>query len=275
MTQVTDPTTPTAVSETDLAAEVQRVLEGSPEPLTLSKIRAALPTRLRSVSLETLAEVLRRQVAANVLVSYPKYRSQQDRFWDRPMPVHLAQLLRQALEEGPLAWSELRRKLPDYAKTQAESVLEERVVQGLLYRHPPASSRGGVRFGLQRPDPKEYLRAELTGVFERLQRLGFSQVQLREGALDLLHEEEWASPLAQTAEPAGTTAGTSEPRPQGAAALDAEQPVGVTSHAAHEPPPAGFAQPHHAGRNARRRAPELKRQSARQLSGRERCATTR
>jgi hypothetical protein len=205
MTQVTDPTqapaqgpsTPAqAPSDTDLAAEVQRVLQASSEPLTLSKIRASLPARLRSLSLEALADVLRRQVAANVLIQYPKYRSQQDRFWDRPMTVHIASLLREALEELPLAWSELRRKLPDYAKTQAESVLEEQVTQGVLHRHPPASSRGGQRFGVQPPEAREYLRAELTVVFARLEKLGFSQAQLREGAMDLLQQDEWATPPA-------------------------------------------------------------------------------
>ena len=42
---------------------------------------------------------------------------------------------------------ELRRKLPDYAKTQAEAILEEEVNQGRIYRHPPANSRSGPRFG--------------------------------------------------------------------------------------------------------------------------------
>ena len=48
MTQVTDPTSTSTQppSDTDLAAEVQRVLEGSSEPLTLSKIRSSLPARL-------------------------------------------------------------------------------------------------------------------------------------------------------------------------------------------------------------------------------------
>jgi hypothetical protein len=200
MTQVTDPTStsPQTSSDSDLAAEVQRVLEASSEPLTLSKIRSSLPTRLRSISLEALAEVLRRQVAANVLIQYPKYRSQQDRFWDRPMPVHIAALLRQALEEIPLAWSELRRKLPDYAKAQAESVLEEQVARALLYRHPPASSRGGQRYGARPPETREYLRTELTAVFARLEKLGFTPAQLREGAMELLQEEEWATPPASS-----------------------------------------------------------------------------
>ena len=198
MTQVTDPTStsPQVSSDSDLAAEVQRVLEASSEPLTLSKIRSSLPARLRSLSLEALAEVLRRQVAANVLIPYPKYRSQQDRFWDRPMPVHIAGLLRQALEEIPLALSELRRKLPDYAKGQAESVLEEQVARGLLHRHPPATSRGGQRFGARPPEAREYLRGELTAVFSRLEKLGFTPGQLREGVELLLQEEEWATPPA-------------------------------------------------------------------------------
>jgi hypothetical protein len=210
MTPATDQNPSQTLSETDLGAEVQRVLGASPEPLTLSKIRSSLPARLRSVELEPLAEVLRRQVAANVLVQYPKYRSQQDRFWDRPMPVHVAYLLRLTLEETPLAWSELRRKLPDYAKAPAEAVLEDQVTQGLLHRHPPTSSRSGARFGVQRPDAREYLRAELTAAFSRLEKLGFSQAQLREGALELLHEEEWATPPGRT--PEQTPAGSEQPR---------------------------------------------------------------
>src|SRR5262245_6094037 len=111
MTEVIDQEPREAPADTDLVAAIQRVLAASPEPLTLSKIRAALPTSFRRIGLEELAEALRRQVAANVLQQYPKYRSQQDRFWDRPMPLHVASLLTAALAEGPLAWPQLRRKL--------------------------------------------------------------------------------------------------------------------------------------------------------------------
>jgi len=243
MTQVTDPTSTSTQppSDTDLAAEVQRVLEGSSEPLTLSKIRSSLPARLRSVTLEALAEVLRRQVAANVLLQYPKYRSQQDRFWDRPMNVHVAYLLRQTLEEAPLAWSELRRKLPDYAKVTAEAVLEEQVAQGLLHRHPPASSRSGPRYGVQRPEAREYLRGELTGAFARLEKLGFSQAQLRESAMELLQEEEWATPPA-------APASAGEMSPESAASASAQP-------AAEHPGHPLFEGPHQPGTPAGQSAP--------------------
>ena len=59
--------------------------------IVLRKIRAAIASNLEAV--------LHRQVAAQVLHQYPKYRSQQDRFWHQPMPIHLAALLRAALEE--------------------------------------------------------------------------------------------------------------------------------------------------------------------------------
>ena len=179
-------------SDTDLMAAVRRVLEASPEPLTLSKIRSALPASFRSLSLEALAEALQRQVAANVLVQYPKYRSPQDRFWDRPMRVHVAYLLQTALTEQPLATSELRRKLPDYAKSQADAILEEEVAQGRIHRHPPTSSRSGPRFGVAPPDPRSFLSTELSTLFGRLEKLGFTQSQLREAAMDLLRDEEWA-----------------------------------------------------------------------------------
>ncbi len=191
MTQVADQRPSEAGVETDLVAAVRRVLQDSSEPLTLSKIRALLPAAHRGISLEDLAESLRRQVAANVLVQYPKYRSQQDRFWDRPMPVHVACLLRTTLEESPLAWSELRRKLPAYALTHAETVLQEQLAQGLLHRHPRVSSRGKERFGAAPPDPRDYLRDELGILFGRLEQLGFTRSQLRAGALELLHDEEW------------------------------------------------------------------------------------
>jgi hypothetical protein len=192
MTQLAEQTVAPPTSEPDLVAAVRRVLESSPEPLTLSKIRSALPANFRSLSLEALAEALQRQVAANLLVQYPRYRSPQDRFWDRPMRVHIAYLLQTALREQPLAVSELRRKLPDYAKTQAEEVLQEEVAQARIHRHPPTTSRSGPRFGVEPPDPREFLRGELSLLFGRLGRLGFSEAQLRQAALEILHDEEWA-----------------------------------------------------------------------------------
>jgi hypothetical protein len=192
MTQVIDPTPPATPPETDLVAEVQRVLANSREPLTLSKIRAALRGPFRATGPDDLAECLRRQVAANVVIAYPRYRSQQDRFWDRPMSVHIADLLREVLEGGPLAWSEVRRKLPAYAQGQAEAVLQELLAQGGLYRHPRQGGRGKDRIGLEPPDPREYLRAELAVLFRRMEQLGFSQAQLRAGAMEVLHEDEWA-----------------------------------------------------------------------------------
>lgn len=211
MTQLVNEPNPTAATEPDLVAGVQRVLQESPEPLTLSKIRAALPVKFRSVSLEDLAEVLRRQVSANVVYQYPKYRSQQDRFWDRPMPVHVEALIRDMLQEEPLGWSELRRKLPLYAQEPAGPMLQQMVAQGQLHRHPRLG-RGSERFGVGRPDPREYLRTELIAAFSRLEQLGFSQSQLRQSALELLHEEEWASLPAPKTHTAGDVTATEQPQ---------------------------------------------------------------
>jgi hypothetical protein len=193
MAEVADQAAASTSSEADLVAAVRQVLERSDEPLTLSKIRAALPAARRGVSLEQLEETLQRQVAANVLYQYPKYRSSQNRYWDRPMPVHLTYLLRTTLEEKPLPLSELRRKLPDYAKNQVETVLAAEVERGTLFLHPALSSRSGQRYSAQRPEPRDYLRTELAGVFRKLEQLGFRQADLREAAMGLLQEEEWAA----------------------------------------------------------------------------------
>ncbi len=191
MTHVIDPTTSALAAEIDLPTAIGQALQASSEPLTVSKVRAALPPRFRGSSLEELTDVLNRQVAANVLYQFPKYRSQQDRFWDRPMPIHIANLVQETLaEDGPLGWSELRRKLPAYAQDKAEAILQEQLNQGKLYRYP-RTGRGSERYGVHPPDPKDYLRSELKEVFTRLSELGFTVEQLRTSALEMLHEEEW------------------------------------------------------------------------------------
>jgi hypothetical protein len=216
MTELIDQTPPPPSTESppDLATAAQRALAASDEPLTVSKLRARLPGALRHADLKELTEALDRQVAANVLYKYPKYRSQQDRYWDRGMNTHIAQLLRGALEGGPLPWSELRRKLPAYAQPQAQQVLDEQIAQGLLYRHPRLSSRGGERFGARPADPRDYLRQELPDLFTRLASLGFGRPQIRQAALELLHEEEWdVEPPPQPAESPAPAAAQSETHP--------------------------------------------------------------
>ncbi|MFN4259695.1 MAG: hypothetical protein ACK4RK_10380 [Gemmataceae bacterium] len=187
-----------------LIGAIQGVFQESPEPLTLTKICSRLPARLRQLPVQ---DVLHRQVAAQVWHQYPPYRSQQPRYWDRPMSVHVVALLRGALANGPLSWAELRRKLPVYAQVLAENVLCDQVAAGLLFQHPRRDQRGGERFALEAADAKVYLREELEAVFARLEGLGFSRQQARHAALELLHEEEFAPPREPLAVPAPLVAG--------------------------------------------------------------------
>lgn len=231
MTQVIESSTPETRPEVDLPGAIQHILASSAEPLTLSKLRSRLPMAVRTISLEELETVLRRLVSANVLHVYPRYRSQQERYWDRGMPIHIACVLRETLETKPLPVSELRRKLPAYVLPTFEEVLRDQVAQGLLHRHPPASKRGPERFGATAPDPKAYLIPELTQLFTRLEELGFTRVHVREAALELLHEEEWASnltPREQTAEAGEETAAQGEaPEAVGAESSLTEQVASV------------------------------------------------
>ena len=190
MENIMDRARPSA-PETDIVSAVRNVLSASAEPMTLPRIRAALPATLRGVELEALADSLQRQVAANVLYIYPRYRGPHERYWDRPMREHLIWLVRGLVEQTPLSWSEIRRKLPQYARLQACSALEDLLASGELHRHPPTSKRNGPRFGLHPPDPKLYLRPELERAFVHLESLGFGRDQLKQGVLDLMQDDEW------------------------------------------------------------------------------------
>jgi hypothetical protein len=211
MAEKTDRIPPEMSAEEDLVTALHRILHDSPQPLTLVKIHSLLPAAFRSVTLNELSEIFDRQVAAHVLWQYPKYRSAHDRYWDRTMSLHVADLLRMVLRQGPLPWSILRRRLPIYAQAQAEAVLKEQVSQGLLFRHP-RMGRSAERYGLEPCDAKVYLRRELEQVFQRLSQLGFSRTQLKAGALELMHEE-WGVPAEAPASSAISEEKSSEPSP--------------------------------------------------------------
>ena len=212
MTEATSPTLTDVAAEPDLGEAVRRVLQASAEPLTVSRIRSGLPAPLRGIRPEELTAYLTRQVAANVLWQYPKYRSPQDRFWDRPMTVHLVALVQEALAEKPLTLAELRRKVPVYAQNELDTIVQELLARGQLFRYPK-EGRLGERLGSQAPEPRTYLRPELMAMFQRLSRLGFSMARLRSAALEMLHEEEWAS---QPSQPEATPAPEPAPVPVGA-----------------------------------------------------------
>jgi hypothetical protein len=237
MTQTLDSTPVPTAAETDLVEAVRRVLTASAEPLTPSKIRALLPAGFRSVSPEELAACLQRQVAADVLYQYPRYRSRQDRFWDRPMPAHVAGLLHAVLRDGPLAWSALRRRLPAYALAQADGVLRQQLVMDKVFRHPPVGKRGRERFGVRPPDAKDYLRPELSAVFRRLAQLGLGEAELRAGALEILHDEEWSPTSSPPEASSPATPGAEERHPAAADSVTA-QPAAFGHHPAQPESPA-------------------------------------
>jgi hypothetical protein len=179
---------------TDIVEVIQQVLRASDEPLTPTRIHTALPPGPRIPSLEVVIDALERQVAAQVLVLFPRYRSRQNRYWDRPLRVHVEHLLRKNLRDGPMTRSVLRRRLPAYARILADSVLDGLIAQRRVYEHPTASRRTGPRLALHPADPRAHLRPELDALFSRLQRLGYRRGQLRDAALTILHEEAWDEP---------------------------------------------------------------------------------
>jgi hypothetical protein len=185
----------------DLVDAIREVLKHSDEPLTIQKIRVRLPALFGSIRMAELAETLRRQVAAQVLVMCPKYRSAQDRYWDRPLREHAKVVVRMALADGPATWSDLRKAFPKYLRHLAESVLNEELARGAIFRHPPASVRQGPRYALQAADVRRYLGKELQDLLDRVQALGFSRPEAREAIVQILQDEEWTE-----REPAGALA---------------------------------------------------------------------
>jgi hypothetical protein len=174
---------------TDMVEAIRDVLRASDQPLTPTQVRARLPWPLRGFSLEGIRDTLSRQVAAQVLILYPKYRSDQDRYWDRPLRQHVEQLLRGILRDRPMTRTELRRRLPAYARILADNVLDALLAKSRVFEHPGSSRRAGPRLASYPADPRPHLHVELEALFGRLERLGFTRRQLRDATLTLLQED--------------------------------------------------------------------------------------
>ncbi len=186
-----------SITQTELVDIVRDILRHSTEPLTIPRIRERLPGPLRLMRTEDLTEIVRRQVAAHVLVMCPKYRSSQDRFWDRSLHEHAKVVLRAALSSGPMSWADLRKKFPKYLRHLADSVLNEELARGVIFRHPPTSMRMGPRFALLPPDVRAYAGKELREMLACLEQCGFARAEAREAIMHLLHEDEWAECAAK------------------------------------------------------------------------------
>src|SRR5205807_2709200 len=98
------------------------------------------------------------------------------------------EMLHAILAAAPLSWRELRGRLPRYARYLAESVLNDQLAHGKLFRHPPRTARSAPRFALHPPDVRACLRPALDGLFARFEPMGFSRAELRRGLRQLLHE---------------------------------------------------------------------------------------
>lgn len=198
----------------DLVDVIRMVLKASDEPLTINKIRERLPRPYDTIGRVELMELLDRQVAANVLVMCPKYRSAQNRYWDRSLREHAQVLLRESLAAGPMPWSELRKRFPKYLRHLAESVLNEELARGVIYRHPPATPHAGFRYATEPADVRRYVARELEESVARLVGQGLGMAEVREAYLHLLHELEWGdgnpTSLQNSFDARGCTGGDSE-----------------------------------------------------------------
>ena len=152
------PTASAASSESatpvDLHSAIRHALAASDEPLTVSKIRAALPTALRQTPLEECeqnpAAGDRGQQAAPV----SEVSQSQDRYRDRPMPVHVAHLLSVALDERPRPGPNCAASCPPTRRSWL-AVVEREIHENCTHRHPRHPARGPEsRSAYGRPTPR-------------------------------------------------------------------------------------------------------------------------
>jgi hypothetical protein len=158
----------------DLDTLIERILERSGEALSPSAVRKALPVGSR-LPLQQLHVRLQSLVEAGRIF---RWRGKSARF-STVAPETLAQeQVIKALSAGPLAEADIKKNVPAASRPLVSSSIGSLERDGRILRHPKLGRR--QPFGLNPPDPFDYLRPELDALLLRLQKAGIPAIGLRQ-----------------------------------------------------------------------------------------------
>lgn len=174
---------------------ILRVLQNSREPLTIERIRKALPRPYR-IGREAILSIIQQQVQTGASFEWPA-KGSKERYWAQGFEAYVRSGVVEVLKSGPLSLPQLRRKLgktpfgspkvlvEQTCKMLLHGLLEERI----LFKYPIAPGMRAVRYGVTPPDPKPYmgkLKKEFEALCSRLKDAGVTPDDVLHAATELL-----------------------------------------------------------------------------------------
>ena len=157
-----------------------KILSRNPFGLPVSKISPALPVAYRRLKTQLPA------VLDNLLARGKSYSWQPSpgRSKSPPLPLYsvepLSQMVSQRIVEllrpKAMTLAELKKHFPAPIKTHIMLFLEPLLGDKIIKRHPPSGKT--KKFGLQDPDPIEFLSSEIRKLLDKGRTLGFGDADI-------------------------------------------------------------------------------------------------
>ncbi|MFH0343664.1 MAG: hypothetical protein ACHBNF_16410, partial [Chromatiales bacterium] len=151
----------------DIARAILSLLEASPDPLPVSKLKAGLRKR-HDLSVQELEALVASQAGLGTVFRYAPLRGEGYRYWDRDRGHYLDTLIERELRAAALPMHTLRGRVARRVGDVSEGELSVRVGGllrvGRLHELPRGPGSRSVRLSAKPPDPKAYL----SGMVQRL-----------------------------------------------------------------------------------------------------------
>lgn len=177
----------------EILAQVQAVLDRSPEPVPSTKVAS----ELKSVGLpaKQWPEFLQRQAEAGKLHRFSPLRGTALRYWTRDLAAYARHVCLAAFAKGPQSAANVEKAmakpLKELSKAQRQEVLDRLVREKMVFELPKLGGSKTRRYSTSPPDPREYVaapaiafRKKLDEVVRLLAAFGIPREQIVGAALD-------------------------------------------------------------------------------------------
>ncbi|MFH0351812.1 MAG: hypothetical protein ACHBMF_07790 [Chromatiales bacterium] len=151
----------------DIATAILSLLAASPDPLSVSKLKAGLRKR-HDLPVQELEALVASHLGLGTVFRYAPLRGEGFRYWDRDRGHYLDTIIERELRGAALPIHTLRGRVARRVRDVSEGELSVRVGGllrvGRLHELPRAPGSRSARLSARPPDPKAYL----SGLIQRL-----------------------------------------------------------------------------------------------------------
>ncbi|MCR4412994.1 MAG: hypothetical protein NUV77_11295 [Thermoguttaceae bacterium] len=190
---------------------MRSVLDASPEPIAVSKLKSILKGPLRRGEAEVVA-LLEAERSAGRVFRYAPYSGKSPRYGRQSPEVYARQLALAALARKAQTLRDVEqsvgKRLKDYTAADWKRLVEQLVAEKAVFPAPGPTARSAVRYSLHPPDPRDYLRSvvarwrrNLDQIAGRLADFGIPSTEVTAAALEMLGDAVGRRPASGEASP--------------------------------------------------------------------------